>query len=79
MAEPLLFPKQEAEPKFPQTHVGVSPAGVQIRLVLAPGSEYITTLNEETMNQVCAMWIQNRKDLADQMRVIEHVQRTKNN
>ena len=71
-------PLQE-EPKFPQTNVQITQQGMQIQIALAPGLVITTALNEETMNQVMKLWIQTRKNIADQLRTIEHVKSTRIN
>lgn len=69
----------QQEPKFPQTNVNVGPHGMTVQIVLAPGLAINTALDEEVMNQVMKMWVQTRKNIADQLRTIEHVKSTKLN
>lgn len=73
-----LAPPQQ-QPTFPQQQIQVSPQGAIITILLAPGIGWFTTLDENTMNQTMQLWRQTRKDIADQMRVIEHVRQSKNN
>ena len=75
---PLLQPPAP-EPTFPQQQVQVMPNGAVITVMLAPGTGWFTTLNEATMNDTVRLWVQTRKDIADQMRVIEKVRQSKIN
>ncbi len=59
--------------------MNVGPQGMQLDVILAPGIQLTTMIGEEQMNQISKMWIQTRKDIADQMRVIEQVRQSKNN
>ncbi len=69
----------QQQPQFPVTNISVSPQGLVVQIVLAPGVVLQTTLNEETMNQICKLWLETRKQIADQLKVIEHVRSTKLN
>ena len=69
----------QQQPQFPMTGVNIPPdgSGMVITIILAPGFQFSTTLDENAMNAVCAKWVQTRKNIADQLRVIEHVKSTK--
>lgn len=67
------------EQSYPQTSVQMSPQGLAIIITLAPGYSHQFVLGEAMMNDVTKMWVQQRKNIADQMRVIEHVRNTKIN
>lgn len=67
------------EQKFPHTNVQVSQQGILISITLAPGFTINTVLGEELANDICKLWVQTRKNIADQMRVIEHVKASKIN
>jgi len=72
-------PVQQQQPQFPMTNVSVSPQGLIVQIVLAPGVMLQTVLNEETMNQVTKLWLETRKQIQDQLKMIEHVRSTKLN
>ncbi len=74
-----MLEQAPAQPTFPQVQVQVSPQGMQLNVILAPGIQLSTLIGEEQMNQISKVWIQTRKDIQDQMRVIEHVRQSKNN
>lgn len=38
-----------------------------------------TTLDEDMVSSILKFWVQSRKEIADQMRMVEHVRATKNN
>jgi len=78
MAVPLLEAPAQA-PTYPQTHVTVNPSGARITTVLAPGVELSTTLDEQTMNGICAMWVQTRQNIANELKMIEAVRQSKKN
>jgi hypothetical protein len=68
-----------SQPPFPHTQVQVLPQGIVISTVFGPGIVFSTTLDENTANNIMKLWVQTRKDIADQMRVIEHVRQSKIN
>ncbi len=74
-----MLEQVQPQPTFPQVRVNVGPQGMQLDVILAPGIQLTTMIGEEQMNQISKMWIQTRKDIADQMRVIEQVRQSKNN
>lgn len=81
MKEPLLLASgaEPPQPTYPQTSVSINASGMRLTVVLAAGVEFSTTLNEETMNQITKMWLQTRRNIQDQLRVIQKVQESKLN
>lgn len=71
--------KRAQQPQFPMTNIAIGQNGVSISLVLGPGVSLNTTLDEAGMNAVCAQWVQTRKQIQDQLKMIEHVRSTKLN
>ena len=81
MKRSLLLPTPapvEETPTFPNTNITVTPQGVKIAIVLAPGIELSTTLNEETMNQIEALRIQMRKQVAQELALIKDIKQSRN-
>lgn len=69
--------KVPEQPAFPTTAVAVSPQGVKFTLLLAPGIELSTMLNEETMNQICGLWLQTRQSVQDQIALTQKIKQSK--
>ena len=62
---------QPVQPAFPQTRIQITPEGMLVQVILAPGLFFTVVIGEEQMNQACKLWVQTRKDVADQMRMVE--------
>jgi hypothetical protein len=73
-------PLQPQQPQFPVTGINIPSdgSGMAITVVLAPGFQFNITLGEDMMNQITKQWVQTRKSIADQLRVIQHVNSSKN-
>lgn len=80
--EPKLIPAPEAapeQPQFPITNLQIVQQGLLVTMVLAQNISINCLIGEEAMNEVCKKWVENRKQVADQLRVIREVNRTKTN
>jgi hypothetical protein len=69
----------EEQPKFPQIAINVTPQGMMVSVALAPGLTLTQNLGEDIMNQVCARWLETRQEIKQNLAIIEHVKRSKNN
>ncbi len=69
----------QQQPAFPQTNVQVTPQGVTIAIVLAPGIVLSTILNEESVNQIMKLWLETRKQIKREQETIEAVMRSRGN
>ena len=74
-------PLQPERPQFPMIGVNIPPdgSGMKITIILAPGVDLNFTMGEDMMNQITKQWVQTRKNIQDQLRVIEHVKSTRLN
>lgn len=75
---PLLEPPPNP-PQFPQTNINVTPQGMVITVILAPGIALSTNLNAEMMDNVLKLWRQVRVNEQDIIRTIEAVRQSKIN
>lgn len=75
----MIRDANEVEQKFPQTNVAVSPQGVKITIIQAPGFETSFTLSEETMNQIEQLRRQSRQEIKNSLALIKHVNSSKVN
>lgn len=73
----LAKPPAQPQPTFPQTNVQITPQGLAVATILAPGVIITTMLNEETMNEVCRQWIASRKQIKRDVDLMAEVMRNK--
>lgn len=64
---------------FPQQRVQVLPEGVLVSVLIAPGTGWFTTIDDNTFNTVMQIWEKTHPNIVDQLRLIEHVRQSKNN
>lgn len=67
------------QPSFPMTSFSFAPDGVTLQIVLAPGFVISQKIGEEAMNQVCKQWLETRKEIGNQLALIENIRRSKTN
>jgi len=82
MADLKIIGQPEAEapapqPTFPSTNLQVTPDGLLITIMLAPGLIIQQGVGEAAMNAVCKQWLQSRKDVKQQLEMIQHVKKSK--
>lgn len=66
-----------AQPQFPMTNLSITPDGMTITIMFAPGLHLQQGINEETMNAICAKWLETRRELKKQQQLVQDVIRTK--
>lgn len=62
---------------FPQIAVNITPDGMMITILLAPGTAITQALGEEQMNTICQKWLETRKQIKQELNIIDLVQRSK--
>lgn len=68
----------EQEQTFPATNINVSPAGMTITIMLAPGLAIQQAVGEEAMNQIMQKWLETRKQVRQQLELVKHIQQSRN-
>lgn len=69
--------KPPEQPQFPNIAINISPDGMIISLVLGPGTTINQMINEEQMNAICQKWLETRKQVKEELNIIDLVQRSK--
>jgi hypothetical protein len=69
--------KPPEQPSFPQVGINITPDGLVISTVLAPGTVITQMLNTEQVDAICQKWLETRKQRQDEMNIIQMVQRSK--
>jgi hypothetical protein len=72
----LLTPgTPEEQPSYPRTNIQVVPQGAIITVMFAPDLHLTKLLDEQTMNDICKLWMQSRKQLKNDMELAARVMR----
>lgn len=54
------------------TNINITPAGMQIIVPIVQGTAIVTTLDENTMNAVCAQWLETHKVISKALEVVNN-------
>jgi hypothetical protein len=80
MTDQIIVPGQIPTPQtFPQIAINITPEGMTIMTALAPGLTLTMSINEQDMNHIAGQWLETRKQIKQQLAIIQDVRRTKNN
>jgi len=67
------------QPQYPQTNANVVyPQGIQLNVILAPGIAISVTVGADSVEQWLALWQQQKQGQGQEMKIIQHVQESKN-
>lgn len=69
--------KPPEQPQFPHTAINITPDGMVITTMIAQQMGFTQMINEEQMNAICSKWLETRKQIKDEMNIIDLVQRSK--
>lgn len=65
------------QPQFPHTAINITPDGMVVTTMLTNQMGITQALNEEQMNTICQKWLETRRQVRDEMNIIQLVQKSK--
>ncbi|HEX2614016.1 MAG TPA: hypothetical protein VHL10_00865 [Nitrososphaera sp.] len=65
------------QPTFPQTNLNINSNGMIISFLMSPNASFTQVLDAQAMDQVCAKWLEIRRDQKQALGVIDLVKRSK--
>ena len=70
-------PETAPQPTYPSTRYQITPEGLLISYLLAPGFTVNGGIGEADMNALCKGWLQSRKEIKQQLELIRDVEKSK--
>lgn len=69
--------EQPQQPTFPHTNVQFGPNGVAVTIRFADDIMFTKIFNETDMNEICRQWIETRKQVKQQLEMIQNIEKSK--
>ena len=70
-------PETAQQPTFPSTRYQITPDGLLISYLLAPGMTFNGGIGEADMNTLCRQWLDSRKQIKRELEMIRDIEKTK--
>ncbi len=71
MATAIPLVGQPQQPQFPQIGLNILPQGLVITIQLGPTTTIQQLIDASTMDQLCKMWRDSRKNAGDLLRAVQ--------
>jgi hypothetical protein len=70
-------PEEQQQLTFPATNFNIQPNGLVITTMLAPDLHIVKFVDESAMNALCGKWTESRKQLKQELQLIQDIKNNK--